>query len=239
MNPKLTQAALAELARRLPAGSDTVARLVAMKAATGKTQVIVNTLLERKNALDADVSLSPAGRRDKLREFVGKTIAGDVARLGKVAELTKGKLDAWQKRIETPAPFEKTDAAGATLRAELRSLLRAMSPGERITAALNDPQIRAAALESLPMASGLLPEAFAKLTDAMVAADPDRSRQAQEIEAARDGLVILRESIGLARGAVAELGEFQGHEIGPFIAANVDAAEVERAAIRNVDSMAL
>jgi hypothetical protein len=240
MHPKMTQAALAELARRLPADADKTPRLITIKAQLGRAQVIVADLIQRKAALESDTALSPAGRRDQFRSHVAKTVAADLARLSKIADLTGLKLDASQARNEAfPAP-DKADAAAASRRVEYRSLLRSMkNEGERIDAALGNPEVAAAILESADFASGIHPQSRKALVKAMVARDPVRSAQAAEIDVARDALVILRETAGLARGAASELGEFEPREIAPFIAASTDAAEVERSATRAVDAMSL
>src|SRR5258708_7816181 len=128
----MTISALGDLASRLPANADAVPRLAALKAQIGRTQVLANQLFERQAALASDMTLSPGGRRDGMREFIGKTAAADIARLGAVVRISASKLDAWAQRVRTPTPRDKGDASGAVKAVELRALLRGMSSAERI-----------------------------------------------------------------------------------------------------------
>lgn len=101
--------------------------------------------------------LSAIGRQDQVREALSNGLGGDLHKLRKATEVGTKSVAAWKARVQA-VTFDRSDAAGAMIRAEMRTMLRIMKPGERHAALLRadaDEQLMLAALEAPNLLSGI------------------------------------------------------------------------------------
>ena len=117
-----------------------------IKAGITRAMTAYDTLNTERAKVDKDPNLSETGMRTKTKEFL-KANAHEVVRVKKLAE--KAKIAEKRKNVALPA-IDKTDAAGAMLRMQIRSKLESMSKGERkaYLAIATDPLYLAAVLEA-------------------------------------------------------------------------------------------
>jgi hypothetical protein len=76
-----------------------------------------------------DANLSPKGKRDKISKFVAEQ-AHELVRVRLAAEKAKANVAKRRDRLQPP-PIDKTDAAAAAIRSELRSQLARMGAFEK------------------------------------------------------------------------------------------------------------
>jgi hypothetical protein len=79
--------------------------------------------------IKADQHLSPLGKKQKIQKFVSDQ-AHELVRVRKHAEKAKARMAERRAKLQPPL-IDKTDAAAAAIRSELRAQLVRMSAGER------------------------------------------------------------------------------------------------------------
>jgi hypothetical protein len=103
--------------------------------------------IETKRAeLADDRTLSDIGRRQKLNEFA-KGEAGHMAKAQRALAVARDKMRDQRKAL-MPTVKDKTDAAAASLRQEIRSAMKG-TPRAEIAALVNDPATDSIVLEAL------------------------------------------------------------------------------------------
>ena len=112
----------------------------------------VSKLEARKAELDADKTLSPEGRRIKLAEFVKTDLAKHLAWAAKPIRTTLAESQVKRDAFVIPTP-DRTDPVAEMRRAEMRTYVRSLQPGERMSAVF-DPAMAEAVLDAPPALSG-------------------------------------------------------------------------------------
>lgn len=100
--------------------------------------------------------LTEVGKRDAMRKFVGEHLAGKLRRAERAVAAMRTKVTEHRAALQPAAP-DRNDVAAAVLRSEMRTLLRNLSPGERLqrlTGPNADPTLQAAVLEAPGFMSG-------------------------------------------------------------------------------------
>jgi hypothetical protein len=82
-----------------------------------------------------DANLSPKGKREKIQKFVAEH-AHELVRVRTTVEAAKIRMSERRVKLQPP-PIDKSDAAGAVMRAQIRDRFIAMSNGERKAALPN------------------------------------------------------------------------------------------------------
>jgi hypothetical protein len=126
-----------------------------IKAGITRAMTAYDSFAAERAKIENDPNLSGAGKRQKVQEFL-KANVHEVVRVQKLTEKTKAKQAEKRKKLAPPA-IDKTDAAGAMLRAQVRTKLESMSRGERkaFLASATDPLYLAAVLEAPNELSGV------------------------------------------------------------------------------------
>src|SRR3982074_3727515 len=117
-----------------------------IKAGITRAITVYDKFNTERAKIDNDPNLSDAGKRTKMQEFF-KADLHEVVRVQKLAEKAKAKQAERRKKLQPPA-IDKTDAAGAMLRARACDHLEKMGKGERkaFLASTSDPLYLAAIL---------------------------------------------------------------------------------------------
>src|SRR6266404_5989916 len=108
---------------------DAVHGLQPVAAATKHTMGAYDTFEAEARKIGADANLSAAGKKQKVTKFVYDQ-AHELIRVRMTAEKAKANLAKRRAKLQPP-PIDKTDAAAAAMRSELRAQLVRMSAGER------------------------------------------------------------------------------------------------------------
>ncbi|MCB1745187.1 MAG: hypothetical protein KDK91_32770 [Gammaproteobacteria bacterium] len=124
----------------------------------------------QQEALSRNPNLSAVGRYEEIRKsFSTSDVGGRLQLARKTVETMRAKQDERRANLLPRSP-DKTDAAGAAMRVELRAMLRSMGNGKRIQLLLSsdaDSRFQDAALEAPDAASGITAEIRERLTDAV------------------------------------------------------------------------
>src|SRR6266436_3528819 len=98
-------------------------------AAIKRAMGAYDTFNTEAKKIGADANLSAAGKKQKVQKFVSDQ-AHELVRVRMAAEKAKANLAKRRAKLQPP-PIDKTDAAAAAIRSELRAQLVRMSAGER------------------------------------------------------------------------------------------------------------
>ncbi len=98
-------------------------------AAIKRAMGAYDTFNTEARKIGADANLSAAGKKQKVQKFVSDQ-AHELVRVRMAAEKAKANLAKRRAKLQPP-PIDKTDAAAAAIRSELRAQLVRMSAGER------------------------------------------------------------------------------------------------------------
>lgn len=112
---------------------DHVPSLAEIKFVLERVLDIQDVIRAEHTKVGANDRLTSLGRQDAMRAFIADKAAAELYRSRKTVETLRSRLEAWRERL-APPPLDKADAAGATMRVEIRNALRAMSPGARMNA---------------------------------------------------------------------------------------------------------
>jgi len=98
-------------------------------AAIKRAMTAYDTFEDGARKIAADANLSAIGKRDKIQKFVSDQ-SHELVRVRKHAEKAKANVAKRRAKLQPPS-IDKTDAAAAAIRSELRAQLVRMSAGER------------------------------------------------------------------------------------------------------------
>jgi len=171
------------------------------KSAIGRAMTAFETFSVERAKIDANPHFNLAGKRANAQNYV-KANVHEVARIRKLAERAKVKQSEQRKALQ-PAPIDKTDSAGSTVRSELRARLASMSKAERkvfLADARTSPLYFTAVLEAPNELSGVDDETREMvLTRAIEAAHPGKlaaiERDNQSIELLNVAARVLAEHV--------------------------------------------
>jgi hypothetical protein len=107
---------------------DGVHGLQPVTAAIKRAMGAYDTFEAEARKIKADQHLSPLGKKQKIQKMVSDQ-AHELVRVRKTAEKAKANLAKRRDRLQPPL-IDKTDAAAAAIRSELRAQLVRMSKGE-------------------------------------------------------------------------------------------------------------
>src|SRR6266404_3984541 len=108
---------------------DAVSGLQPVTASIRRAMTAFDSFNAEARKIGADGNLSAAGKKQKVTKFVYDS-AHELIRVRMAAEKAKGNLAKRRAKLQ-PSPIDKTDAAAAAIRSELRAQLVRMSAGER------------------------------------------------------------------------------------------------------------
>ncbi len=133
---------------------DKVNGLQPVTAAIKRAMGAYDTFNTEAKKIGADANLSAAGKKQKIQKFVSDQ-AHELVRVRKTAEKAKANLAKRRAKLQPP-PVDKSDAAAAAIRSELRAQLVRMSAGERKAfLPTADPMFWYAALEAPNALTGI------------------------------------------------------------------------------------
>jgi hypothetical protein len=184
-----------------------------VRAALDATFDALDTLRSRRASTQGNTNLTPAGKQDDLRKFLGNNTARILTKSKSTAAELRDALAGWKNRLAPPAP-DKTDAAAAALRADIRATVRAMSPAQRVVflSRKPDPTVAAALLEGPNVLSGMSDQERSELLDRYIgdihAADLKRINQAEEALELLDAAVGVVWNTASAAGGFPSNGDF-------------------------------
>lgn len=141
------------------------------KFALEQILTVPDALRARSATIASDKKLSAIGRHDEIRKSFGEAeIGGRLYRARRAVETMRAKVNDRRAKLET-STTDKTDAAGAAIRVELRTMLRGMNAGARAQILFSenaDPRFWEAALEAPDVASGINPTERKQILDAKI-----------------------------------------------------------------------
>src|SRR5713101_3928085 len=108
---------------------EAVSGLQPVTAAIKRAMTAYDSFNAESRKIGADANLSAAGKKQKIQKFVSDQ-SHELLRVRLAAEKAKGALAKRRAKLQRP-PIDKTDAAAAAIRSELRAQLVRMSAGER------------------------------------------------------------------------------------------------------------
>ena len=132
-----------------------------------------DTFESERAKIAADANLSPLGKRDKIQKFVTEH-AHEIVRVKKAAEKANANMAKRRTNLKLPQ-IDRTDAAAAAMRSELRNMVFQMSAGERKA--------------FLPTADPMFWQAVLEAPNALTGIDSDTRQMVQSlaIESAHPG----------------------------------------------------
>jgi hypothetical protein len=164
----------------------------------------------RTNVVDKNDALSEIGKRDAMREFAkAPEVAGRLYRARVAVEAMRAKLNEQRAKLQQPPTFDKSDAAGAALRGEMRAMLRSADIGERARL-MQDPEFAAAALEASDALSGIDSTLRAQAIAAHAELQsPGSTERLAEIE---EAISVVDAAYGIAAVDTMQMGGFRHHQ---------------------------
>jgi len=218
MNPDIRKV----LTDRWPVKHDALPWMAPAKSLLGQIVDAMEAIHARQAEIAKDNNLSPLGRQDAFRKFLGANTAPHLHFARKAIETMRVKLADERKRL-LPASPDRSDLAGAVLRSEMRTMLRGQSPAKRSEMLLGvdaDPLVISAALEAPNISSGINDETRAKLTNrAIERAHPGALRLIEEVE---DAVSIVDTAYRMATNTAQKAAEFHNERVlGDFLAASL------------------
>jgi len=162
----------------------------------------VGAATAKRREFEAEGRLSPKGVAEAVQEFVGGGMNGELKRIRKCIGETEAAIAERRKALARPK-IDKTDAAAAALRVQVRDFLRGAGTDGQAKALLGanpDPLFIEAVLEAPEALSGvptqMREQAIARHVEVHHAAD------LRDIEAAEEGLAVLRAVVTAAENDV-------------------------------------
>lgn len=152
--------------------------------------------------LQEDKHLSALGRGDAMRKYATANVAPHMYRSRAALTSLRTGLDRWRARLEQVRAPDKTDAAGAILRGQIRDRLEKMKDGERLKLLAGpnaDPLWVQAARES-PRLAGLNDEALRIVIEAQI--EREHPGVLAQIEEADEAFALAEASYKIARSTV-------------------------------------
>lgn len=166
--------------------------LVRLHAAFNEAVHYIEAVPEYRADLAKPGDLSAKGLNQAMRNKAAEKIVPALRRASWEAEKAANAIKAERRKLAVPAS-DKSDLAGALLRQEVRSFLRAANQGDRIKLIMSDPVFLQAAMEGPAALSGLTDELRADLESRMI----DRAHGA-----AVDAMESVMEAVNVTQAAV-------------------------------------
>jgi hypothetical protein len=192
---------------------DDVPRLKPVRAALNAALKEHDDVRERVGKIGQNKNLSPLGRLDEVRASILKATAPIIHRSRAVAKSTRDDLATWRTRLLPPKPDPK-DAAGAAMRAEMRSYVRGLSLSARTAYFVqNDPDgaLIQAVLEAPSFLSGISEELRTRMVDAYV--NRTHPKDLAQIAQAEEAIELLDAATGVTFNAAKTASEFPSDQM--------------------------
>lgn len=162
-----------------------------------------------RDAVTRDDNLTPIGRAAEMRRHVAEKVAPYLLQCQKSVELIAAKLTASRAKLGPPPP-DKTNAAAAVVRMEIRNMLRALpSPSARaamLLASEADPRMIEAAIEGFPALSGISDQIRAEIIKGYI--EKHHEADLSRLEQAEEALELARAATDVAAATLCIAGEF-------------------------------
>ena len=158
---------------------EAVSGLQPVTAAIKRAMGAYDTFNAEARKIGADANLSAAGKKQKVTKFVSDQ-AHELVRVRMAAEKAKANLAKRRAKLQPP-PIDKTDAAAAAIRSELRAQLVRMSAGERKA--------------FLPTADAMFWHAVLEAPNALTGIDGDTRQTIQTLAVENQGAVRIQERV--------------------------------------------
>ena len=214
---------------------DDIPYLAPVKVAIDRTLDVYDAVRTEHGRVATDTMLSGLGRQDAIRKHVGEKLAPELRRTAACLKAAQAKIEAWRAKVQTPPAIDKTDAASASLRSELRQMIRGMREGARVTTLLDpnaDPVLLTAVLEAPSIATGVQEPIRQQIVAAM--AERNHPGVLARIERANEALQLLATANQVALNTIKAATDFPADDtLAQFLNGAVDA---NRAA--NIDDQA-
>lgn len=131
---------------------------------------VPDDIRKQADKLAQNPHLTAQGQLAALQTYVAKEKAADLYRARKTADTMEAKLSERRARL-VPSQPDKSDLAAVILRSEMRGMVRAMKPGERMAFLLKgdaDSNVLSAVLEGPNVMSGIDDSARALIADTLI-----------------------------------------------------------------------
>jgi hypothetical protein len=174
------------LSEQLPEEYSKATHLAPHLVAFKKIRQLSEELSKHRQSVEAPGTLNAKGITEAIRGFAASKVVPELRRQQYRLEKAEKALAERRLRLGVPAP-DKTDAAGAMLRAEVRAYLRGLDPAERTALLMINPSalVVSAVFEAPNFLSGVSDELRAKAEQAIMenSAPEDLDRIDEEREA--------------------------------------------------------
>ncbi|TGP27359.1 hypothetical protein EN875_034020 [Mesorhizobium sp. M2D.F.Ca.ET.232.01.1.1] len=201
-----------------------------LSGAFHKALSFIESVPATRSRLAGPGTLSAKGLNEAVRSVAAEKVVPDLRRAMWEAEKVANGLKNDMSRLAVPRQHDKTDVAGAMLRAEMRSMLREMlkgtseDVGDRLRLIMGMPEFLEAAFEGPARLSGLTEEFRAELEQRMIAEKHGAAIEA--IDGAKEAIELTQAAIEMAIGAVKTAGDFGDAHFNQWMA--TASSEVER-----------
>lgn len=157
-------------------------------------------------------NLTPVGRQDAMRKYVTEH-AHELHRARKSVETMRAKLSERRAKLQ-PLPPDPKDLSAAILRSEMRTMLRGMNSGQRMSLVLSantNQTLVHAVLEAPNFASGVNDQARELLTVAAV--EKAHPGALAEIERIEEAIEVVNAAVRIAFDKARAAAEFRDERV--------------------------
>ncbi|RVD54540.1 MULTISPECIES: hypothetical protein [unclassified Mesorhizobium] len=199
--------------------------LVRLSASFFKALDVIDLMPKTRSDMGQPGNLSEKGLNESVRAFAAEKVIPDLRRAMWTAEKTANGIKNDLSKLAIPRQHDKTDVAGAMLRAEIRTMLRGMDQGERLGLIMEDPAFLAAAFEGPAALSGLTEDLRNETERRLI--EQNHAPAMEAMNSAREAVDLTQAAIEMAVGAVKAAGAFgNDHHFSSWM--QTASAEVER-----------
>ncbi|WP_434723110.1 hypothetical protein [Mesorhizobium sp. RIZ17] len=183
-----------------------------LSGAFHKALHFIETMPKTRSELAGPGNLSPKGLNDAIRAVAAEKIVPDLRRAMWDAEKTANGLKNDLLRLAVPRQHDKSDLAGAMMRAEMRGMLREMlkgsseEVGERLRIIMQEPDFLVAAFEGPAQLSGMTEEFRSDLERRMI--EQAHGPAVEAINSAKEAVDLVQAAIEMAVNTVRHEGDF-------------------------------
>lgn len=188
---------------------------VAVRGAMTRVAKLHRDILETTTNVRSNRDLSPQGRTKEARSFLGKR-APDLIRANAMVQRLVARIDEKRAKVQLPA-VDKTDAAGAALRSQVRERLNGKSAQELRALAPTMSLLYAMAILEAPELVGADRETVEAARGRAI--DILYPGKTAELSAERDAVNLLAGATTALSDAARDLAELpNSHALGEFLA---------------------
>lgn len=197
------------LSEQLPEEYSKVTHLAPHLAAFKKIRHLSEEMSKHRQIVAEPGTLNAKGMTEAIRDFAATKVVPDLRRLEFRLEKAEKALAERRLRLGVPAP-DKTDAAGATLRAEVRAHLRGLEPAERTALLMVNPSalVVSAVFEAPGFLSGVPDDVRARAEEAII--EGSAPEELARIEEEREAMGVVGMAMEIAIRTIKEETGFQG-----------------------------